>query len=121
MEYFSLPYDLTFEPKNGATGLVRPHSGIIAFSASGQNGLLSFYTIQEDNFCAKCQYTNAWMLDENSTTKSHRIYYNDIDIASGDFLCDGKVVGNVSRRDLRMVKAEKIIICGNIFPAGCYS
>ena len=28
-EYFSLPYDFTSEHKNGATGLVRPLSGIV--------------------------------------------------------------------------------------------
>ena len=54
-EYFSLPYDFTSEHKNGAMGLVEPHSGIAAFSVSGQNRSSSFYTSQEDNFCAKRQ------------------------------------------------------------------
>ena len=58
-EYFSLPYDFTSEHENGATGLVRPHSGTVSFSVSGQKSLSSFYTIQEYNFCAKCQQTNA--------------------------------------------------------------
>ena len=59
MEYFSLPYDFMSKHENGATGLLRPHSGFIAFSVSGQNSLYSlssFYTIQEHDFCAKCQY-----------------------------------------------------------------
>ena len=54
-EYFSFPYDFTSEHKNGATGLLRPHSGITAFSVFGQNSLSSFYTSQEYNFCAKYQ------------------------------------------------------------------
>ena len=52
-------------------------------------------------------YFTGWMFDENSTTKSHRIYYNDIDIASGDFLCDGKVVGNINSSDLKMTMIDK--------------
>ena len=52
-------------------------------------------------------YLTSWMFDENSTTKSHRIYYNDIDITGGDFICDGKVVGNIARRDLRMATIDK--------------
>ena len=52
-------------------------------------------------------YFTGWMFDENSTTKSHRIYYNDIDIASGNFLSDGKVVGNINRRDLKMTIVDK--------------
>ena len=68
-EYFSLPYDFTSEHENGATGLLRPHSGIVAFSASGQNSSSSFYTIQEYNFCAKRQYTNAARYDIILTSK----------------------------------------------------
>ena len=52
-------------------------------------------------------YFTAWMFDDASETKSHRIYYNDIDIATGDFLCDGKVVGNIKRRDLKMTIIDK--------------
>ena len=52
-------------------------------------------------------YFTGWMFDENSTTKSHRIYYNDIDIATGNFICDGKVVGNIKRRDLKMIIIDK--------------
>ena len=52
-------------------------------------------------------YFTSWMFDDASETKSHRIYYNDIDIASGDFLWDGKVVGNIKRRDLKMTIVDK--------------
>ena len=52
-------------------------------------------------------YFTGWMFDDASETKSHRIYYNDIDIASGDFLYDGKVVGNIKRRDLKMTIIDK--------------
>ena len=52
-------------------------------------------------------YFTSWMFDENSTTKSHRIYYNDIDIATGNFLCDGQIVGNVLRKDARMISVDK--------------
>ena len=34
-------------------------------------------------------------------------YYNDIDIATGNFICDGKVVGNIKRRDLKMTIIDK--------------
>ena len=54
-EYFSLPYGFTSWHENGTTGLVRPLSGTVAFSVSGQNSLSSFYTRQEYNFCAKRQ------------------------------------------------------------------
>ena len=59
------------EHKNGSTGLLRPHSGPIAFSVSGQNGLSSFYTIQEHNFCAKRQYANMARYDRILTPKKY--------------------------------------------------
>ena len=52
-------------------------------------------------------YFTSWMFDDASETKSHRIYYNDIDIATGNFICDGKVVGNIKRRDLKMSMIDK--------------
>ena len=52
-------------------------------------------------------YFTGWMFDDTSETKSHRIYYNDIDITTGNFLCDGKVVGNINHRDLKMTIIDK--------------
>lgn len=52
-------------------------------------------------------YFTTWTFDENSTTKSHRIYYNDIDIATGNFLENGNVVGNIRNVDKRMAIVDK--------------
>lgn len=38
---------------------------------------------------------------------SHRVYYNDIDIATGNLLCDGKAVGNVNMVNRAMDEIDK--------------
>ena len=52
-------------------------------------------------------YFTAWMFDDASETKSHRIYFNDIDIATGNLICDGKIVGNIKCRNLKMIIIDK--------------
>ena len=48
---------------------------IVAFSASGQNSPSSFYTIQEYNFCAKCQQTNMAQYDIILTSKKIKKHF----------------------------------------------
>ena len=58
-------------------------------------------------------YFTGWQFDDGTSGKSHRIYYNDIDIATGNLLCDGKVVGNALNADRKMQEIDKkLIICG---------
>ena len=52
-------------------------------------------------------YFTGWMFDDETRKKSHRIYYNDIDIATGNLLCDDEIVGNIMDRDLRMTLVDK--------------
>lgn len=56
----------------------------------------------------KLGYFTAWMYDTTDSTASHRIYYNDIDIATGDYLCDGNIVGNVRSVNRTMNKIDKM-------------
>lgn len=59
--------------------------------------------MQRDGYFTGWQYR-----DVNDTAKgSYRIYYNDIDIATGNLLCDGVVVGNANRVDRRMNIIDK--------------
>lgn len=53
---------------------------------------------------SKNGYFTGWMFENG---KSKRIYYNDIDIETGNFLCDGKIVGNVKNRDRKMNEIDK--------------
>ena len=53
-------------------------------------------------------YYTGWQYDNPSDRKySHRVYYNDIDIATGNLLCDGKVVGNVKMVNRAMNEIDK--------------
>lgn len=52
-------------------------------------------------------YFTGWQFDDGTSGKSHRIYYNDIDIATGNLLCDGKVVGNALNADRKMQEIDK--------------
>lgn len=53
-------------------------------------------------------YFTGWQYDRlDDLSRSHRIYYNDIDIATGDLLCDGEVVGNVDRVNRKMDIVDK--------------
>ena len=52
-------------------------------------------------------YFTGWQYDDETRTKSHRVYYNDIDIATGNLICDGKVVGNVANANRRMELVDK--------------
>ena len=52
-------------------------------------------------------YFTTWIFDNDTLNKSHRIYYNDIDIATADLICDGSVVGNVKTIDRRMDSIDK--------------
>lgn len=38
---------------------------------------------------AKSGYFTGWQYDDETRKSSHRIYYNDIDIATANLLCDG--------------------------------
>lgn len=52
-------------------------------------------------------YFTGWQYDDETQTKSHRVYYNDIDIATGNLICDGEVVGNAMNADRRMQLVDK--------------
>ena len=52
-------------------------------------------------------YFTGWQWDDETFTSGHRIYYNDIDIATANLLCDGIVVGNIKMRCARMEEADK--------------
>lgn len=55
-------------------------------------------------------YFTGWIFDDETCKSSHRIYYNDIDIATGNLICDGEVVGNVKFRNRKMDEIDK---CNN--------
>ena len=73
-EYFSLPYDFTFEHKNGDTGLVEPHSGIsvvqilytIIYIISVSSNCIKSAGI----FCADHQQISSWLFRMLDYTKS---------------------------------------------------
>ena len=52
-------------------------------------------------------YFTGWQYDDETYTKSHRIYYNDVDIATANLLCDGKIVGNAKMRNPFMELIDK--------------
>lgn len=53
-------------------------------------------------------YFTGWQYDSPASRESsHRIYYNDIDIATGDLICDGVVVGNARQVDRFMQEIDK--------------
>lgn len=52
-------------------------------------------------------YFTTWQYDDETYTKSHRVYYNDIDIETADLLCDGVVVGNAMNTNRHMAKIDK--------------
>lgn len=52
-------------------------------------------------------YFTGWQYDDETCTKSHRVYYNDIDIATGNLICDDEVVGNAMNADRRMQLVDK--------------
>lgn len=45
--------------------------------------------------------------DDDTCKASHRVYYNDIDIATGNLICNGEVVGNVKYRDRKMMEIDR--------------
>ena len=48
-----------------------------------------------------------WNNEHKIAEGAHRVYYNDIDITTGNLLCDGQVVGNVRLRCARMEIIDK--------------
>ena len=52
-------------------------------------------------------YFTGWQFDDSMHSKSHRIYYNEIDIATGNLLCDGEIVGNAIMADHHMQRIDK--------------
>lgn len=52
-------------------------------------------------------YFTTWQYDNKAGTSSHRIYYNDIDIATANLLCDGVVVGNAKLTNHKMVEIDR--------------
>lgn len=52
-------------------------------------------------------YLTGWQYDDETYKASHRVYYNDIDIATADLLCDGVVVGNAKMRNRSMEEIDK--------------
>ena len=56
---------------------------------------------------AKAGYFTGWQYDDETRKSSHRIYYNDIDIATANLLCDGVVVGNAMNADRHMQRVDK--------------
>lgn len=52
-------------------------------------------------------YFTSWQYDDESRKSSHRVYYNDIDIATANLLCDGVVVGNAAFTDRRMSEVDR--------------
>lgn len=52
-------------------------------------------------------YLTTWQFEDKHSTKSHRVYYNDIDIETGDLLCDGKAVGNFRLTNHKMAEIDK--------------
>lgn len=56
---------------------------------------------------AKEGYFTTWQFDDESADKSHRVYYNDVEISTGNLLCDGEVVGNAMNIDRHMALVDK--------------
>ena len=56
---------------------------------------------------AKAGYFAGWQYDDETRKSYHRIYYNDIDIATANLLCDGVVVGNAMNADRHMQRVDK--------------
>ena len=56
---------------------------------------------------AKAGYFTGWQYDDETRKSSHRIYYNDIDIATANLICDGVVVGNAMNADRHMQAVDK--------------
>lgn len=52
-------------------------------------------------------YFTTWQYDDETYTKSHRIYYNEIDIATADLICDGEVVGSALNIDRHTAEVDK--------------
>ena len=52
-------------------------------------------------------YFTGWIFDDDTLKKSHRVYYNDIDIATANLICDGIIVGNASMINRRMNEIDK--------------
>lgn len=52
-------------------------------------------------------YFTGWQYDDENHKSSHRIYYNDIDIATANLLCAGVVVGNAMNADRKMQEIDK--------------
>ena len=54
-------------------------------------------------------YFTSWQYnDTNDTSKgSRRVYYNDIDIATGNLICDGEIVGNAMNADKHMQRIDQ--------------
>lgn len=56
---------------------------------------------------AKEGYFTTWVYDERGNFASHRVYYNDIDIATANLICDGVVVGNARQVDRHMAEIDR--------------
>ena len=73
-EYFSLPYDFTSWPKNRFTGLVRPHSGIVAFHYLDRIAHRHFIQFKNINFVQNVNRQNTARYDiiltSNETKKT---------------------------------------------------
>lgn len=53
-------------------------------------------------------YYTGWQYDDPADlSHSHRIYYNDIDIATGNLIYDGEVVGNINMINRKMDIIDK--------------
>lgn len=52
-------------------------------------------------------YFTGWQYDDENQKKSHRVYYNDIEISTGNLICDGVVVGNAMNADRHMQEVDK--------------
>ena len=56
---------------------------------------------------AKEGYFTIFIYDDKNANSSHRIYYNEIDIATANLICDGVVVGNAMNVDRRMSEVDR--------------
>ena len=75
-----------------------------------EEGLLERPQIQEVTNMKSYErkgYFTTWMFDSEKSTSSHRIYYNDIDIATGNYMDGDKVVGNVRMVDRHMALVDR--------------
>ena len=57
----------------------------------------------------KAGYFTGWQYNDPNAPSagSHRVYYNDIDIATGSLICDGKIVGNAMNANRHMQEIDK--------------